>query len=135
MQQMNCQSHLLCRQIDYLGLNHFVVESKLTKAETAKFQDMLATLPSFSQVAVWETDLSILNAKIEKTFQDYENLVSQYAKTVGEHYSDYLKEKEFEEKKLSSFGCDHKTFEKIIDKIEHSSQMSVQITKLERAEL
>lgn len=47
----------------------------------------------------------------------------------------YLKEKECEEKKLSSLGVGHETFEKIVDKVEHSSQMSIKVTKLERTEL
>lgn len=133
MYQMNCQCHLLNRQIDYLGLNHFVVESGMTEEETVMFRNMLETLPTYSQVAVWEEDISILNAKIEKTFQDYESLVSQYARTVGEDFSSLLKEKEEVEKKLDSVGCDHQTFERIVEKIERNAQISTKITRLERA--
>lgn len=118
-----------------MGLNHFSVESKLTKAETAKFQNMLEALPSFSQIAVWETDLSILNAKFEKTFQDYESAVSQYARTVGENFSDYLKEKENAAEKLRPFGYDDDMFEEFVSKIERNVEMLGKVTRLERSEL
>lgn len=133
--QMNCLSHLLSKQIDYLGLNQFALESKLTEAETAIFQNMLETLSSFSQIAVWETDLSILNAKIEKTFQDYENAVSQYARTVGENFSDYLKEKENAAERLRIAGYDDDVLEELVSKIERNVEMSGRVTRLERSEL
>lgn len=133
--QMNCRSHLFSKQITYMGLNHFSVESKLTEAETLKFQNMLETLPTFSQVAVWETDLFILNAKFEKTFQDYENEVSQYARTVGENFSDYLKEKEDAAEKLRMVGYDDDVLEELVSKIERNVEMSGNVTRLERSEL
>lgn len=42
--QMNCLSHLLGKQIDYLALNQFTLESELTEAEAAIFQNMLEKL-------------------------------------------------------------------------------------------
>lgn len=135
MCQTNVQCHLLSKQLDYLGLNHFVVESKMIEEEKVIFKDMLKTLPTYSQIAVWEEDISILNAKIEKIFQDYESMVSWYARTVGENFSNLLKEKENAEKKLNSVGCDHKTFENIVNKIERDIQISAKMTRLERAAL
>ncbi|MCH5248326.1 MAG: hypothetical protein J1E98_00265 [Lachnospiraceae bacterium] len=132
---MNCRSHLLSKQIDYIGLNHFSVESKLTETETSKFKNMLETLPTFSQVAVWETDLPILNAKLEKIFQDYEREVSQYSRTVGENFSDYLKEKENAAEKLKMVGYDDDVFEELVSKIERNVEMLGRITRLERLEL
>jgi len=133
--QMNCRSHLLSKQIDYLGLNHFSLESKLTETETTKFQNMLEVLPSFSQIAVWETNISILNAKIEKTFQDYESAVSQYARTVGENFAGYLKEKENAAEKLRPLGYDGNIFTEFVDKIERNAEMQGKISGLERSEL
>lgn len=133
--QMNSLSHLLSKQIDYLGLNQFSLESKLAEAETTKFQNMLEALSSFSQIAVWETDLSILNAKIEKTFQDYENAVSQYARTVGENFVDYLKEKESAAEKLRPLGYDDDMFEEFVSKIERNVEMLGKVSRLERSEL
>ena len=132
---MNCRSHLLNKQVDYIGLNHFSVESKLTEAETLKFKNMLETLPTFSQVAVWETDLSILNAKLEKIFQDYEREVSQYSRTVGENFSDYLKEKENAAEQLKMAGYDDDVFKELVCKIEHEVEMSGRVMRLERSEL
>lgn len=133
--QMNCLSHLLGKQIDYLALNQFSLESELTEAETAKFHNMLEKLPSFAHIAVWEADLSILNAKIEKTFQDYENAVSQYARTVGENFVDYLKEKEAAAEKLKPFGYDDDMFEAFVGKIERNVEISGKRSRLERSEL
>lgn len=133
--QTNCRSHLLSKQIDYLGLNHFSVESKLTEGETIKFQNMLEALPTFSQVAAWETELSILNAKLEKTFQDYEREISQYARTVGENFSDYLKEKENAAERLRLAGYDDDEFEELVGKIERNVEMLGKVTRLEQSEL
>ncbi len=135
MCQMNAQCHLLSKQLDYLGLNHFAVESKMTEEEKAIFKNMFKELSTYCQTAVWEEDICILNAKIEKTFQDYENMVSWYAKTVGENFSDLLKEKEDAKKKLNSVGCDHATFDNIVNKIERNAQISTKMTRLERASL
>lgn len=133
--QMNCLSHLLGKQIDYLGLNQFSLESELTEAETTTFHNMLEKLPSFSQIAVWEADLSILNAKVEKTFQDYENAVSQYARTVGENFVDYLKEKEAAAEKLKPLGYDDDMFEAFVGKIERNVEILGKRSRLERSEL
>ena len=112
-----------------------LTENTRVQAETAKFQNMLETLCSFSRIAVWETDLSILNAKIEKTFQDYENAVSQYARTVGENFADYLKEKENAAEKLRPLGYDDDMFEEFVSKIERNVEMLGKISRLERSEL
>ena len=132
---MDYQSHILSKQIDYLSLNNFVLESNLTEKEAAKFQDMLETLPSFSQIAVWETDLSILNAKLEKTFQDYENNISQYSRNVGEHFSSYLQEINTAAQKLKTLGYNDKMFEELIKKIEHNAELMGKSTMLEQSEL
>lgn len=133
--QTNCQSHLLSKQIDYLSLNHFVIESRLTEEETTGFRNMLDSLSTFAHIAVWEADLAMLNAKLEKTFQDYEITVSQYARTLGENFTDYLKEKKNAAEKLKMYGYDDAAFEELAKKIESDVENAGIATRLGRSQM